>query len=390
LLLIPALVMNGFWWHPDGLGLFFISLTMLFLSLDKWRYSHFFYLAAVSAGIAAGIKYLGLFFVLTIPAYLLWGLITKKINPKTTATKAAFFLILMVVVIIFTNPLLLLPLERSELIATQKTQFSRTSTGELIGMQPFLENGWLPHWFTDNFGTLPFLLALLCALYFGWRKKEHQLEAMLITTYIIPLGIIISLMSLRRTHYLLPIFLPLAASLGFILPDSWDQFKTSLKRRLFSWVAVVLLAYQVASFVITDFSQFQNMHNREDQSASIAFYHDIKQNIFSTLPEEALVVYRDWKVYFPSDTHTTVFMDWDLADYEMLSEQQPDYLLLDNVYITTYGSEDFLESSASPGRLGPMHTFYSDALNNSIDGYQRIYKDQFGSVFAQVNPDEVN
>ncbi|MCD6577372.1 MAG: hypothetical protein J7K66_05100, partial [Anaerolineaceae bacterium] len=184
LLLIPALVMNGFWWHPDGLGLFFISLTMLFLSLDKWRYSHFFYLAAVSAGIAAGIKYLGLFFVLTIPAYLLWGLVTKKINPKTTTTKAAFFLIVMVAVIIFTNPLLLLPLERSELIATQKTQFSRTSTGELIGMQPFFENGWLPHWFTDNFGTLPFLLALLCALYFGWRKKEHQLEAMLITTYI--------------------------------------------------------------------------------------------------------------------------------------------------------------------------------------------------------------
>ena len=52
LLMSPALVNNGFWWHPDGLGLLFVSLVFLCLLLDKMRFGHFFIFGAVCAGIS--------------------------------------------------------------------------------------------------------------------------------------------------------------------------------------------------------------------------------------------------------------------------------------------------------------------------------------------------
>lgn len=385
MLLMPALVRNGFWWHPDGLGLLFVSLTMLFLSLDDWRYTHFFFLAAFTSGVAAGIKYLGLFFVLTIPMYLIWGVFRRQISGKKAALKALLFLLVMGVTFVLTNPLLLLPVERAELIAAQRTQFTRTLVGEVSGRQPFLEGGRLPGWLTENYGNLSFLLLIGAALVIAWRQRTQRLEAMIVTSYILSLGMVIAVMSLRRTHYLLPIFLPLTASLGFLLPDSWLRFTDWLKRSFLAWLVLGILIFQVVNFAVMDVALFEEMAERESRSASLAFYRNIQREVFADRSDQPLVIYRDWHVYFPADAHTTVFMDWDLADYGLVGEREPDYLLLEKANVETYGEEDFLASAADPERQAGMHRFYADALTGQIENYELEYADRFGMVFKRAD-----
>lgn len=383
LLLTPALVNNGFWWHPDGLGLLFVSLVLVCLQLDELRYGRFFFIAAVSAGIATGIKYMGLFFFLAIPAYLLIGIRRKTISWRTAALKAALFLAVMLMIIIITNPLLLLPLERAELLSTQIRQFSRTSAGELIGQQPFLEDGRLPSWLTEQYGWLPFLLLIAASLLVGLFKTEYRPRALLIVLFILPLAVVILSGSLQRAHYWLPVFLPLTASLAFILPD---ELPHKLKKPLDGLVLLVLgmIILQAVIFMRYNVIRFDAMLKREQQSASLAFYQKIKNQVGNILPaDQSLSMYRDWKVYYPSDDEVKVFMDWDLASYELIAEKQPDLLLLEQVNVQTYGREDFLSNSADPQRLAPMQQFYTDALKREVNGYRLIYADGFGMVFEK-------
>ena len=98
---------------------------------------------------------------------MILGVREKKISVKTAALKGALFLAVMLLTLVLSNPLLLLPLERSELVATQLRQFSRTGSGEIIGRQSNLEGTWLPGWLTEQYGSLPFLL-LVSILTFIW------------------------------------------------------------------------------------------------------------------------------------------------------------------------------------------------------------------------------
>ncbi len=381
LLITPALVNNGFWWHPDGLGLLFVSLVFLCLLLDKMQFGQFFLLASVCAGLAAGVKYLGLFFFFTIPVYLITGVIEKKISVKAAALKGALFLVVMLLVVVISNPLLLLPLERSELIATQLRQFSRTSAGEIMGRQSILEGTQLPGWLTEQYGSLPFLLFVSAALIYGFFKPENRMKALLIASYILPLSMVILSGALQRQHYWLPVFLPMATSMTFLMPESIS----SLFIKPVKWAQILLLGLLTVQGVIfthTDFNRFDQMLKREQQSASLTFYQDVKDLFFKD--NQSVSVYRDWKVYFPSDEQTGVFMDWDLASYELISQRQPDYLLLEKVNVLTYGNENFLASSADPERLSPMHLFYSDALKDKIEGYHLIFSDDFGLVFQRI------
>lgn len=385
ILLLPALVQNGFWWHPDGIGLMFVSLTFLLLSLDSLDFGWKFSLAAVATGIAAGIKYLGAFFILTIPAYLIFGIIRDKINIKHAVIKGSGFLVITAITLVLTNPLLLLPLERSELIATQISQFNRSLRGELLGRQPFLENGRLPGWLITNYGSIPFLVLLAGSLLWGLFQKKHRLHAILILSYISPLIIAIGVVSLRRTHYYLPIILPLIASLGFLLPDRLPRIPEKKAAGAGTLLIILLLAWQGGRFLLTDVRYFDNMLHREERSSSIAFYRNIQEEIFPVGPDEgSTTIYRDWHVYFPATENFQVFIDWDLANYSLIDERKPDYLLLERANMETYGSEEYLIAAPDPGRLAPMHEFYADALHDRIQDYDRIYADHFGFVFKRI------
>ena len=91
LLILPGTVVNDLWWHPDGLATLVVVLTLFFLDRDELRFGHNFWLVAVSCGVGASIKYMGAFFVLAIPVYIVWGIVTKKLAWPKAIGKAALF-----------------------------------------------------------------------------------------------------------------------------------------------------------------------------------------------------------------------------------------------------------------------------------------------------------
>ena len=122
ILTIPAVVKNCTWWHPDSLTLFFIALTFFFLDVDDLRYGRNFYLAALACGLATGTKLLGLFFILTVPIYLIIGLSKRRLTISQAVLKGALFVFIMSATFVLANPFLLHPDQRFRAFRIQARQ----------------------------------------------------------------------------------------------------------------------------------------------------------------------------------------------------------------------------------------------------------------------------
>ncbi len=82
LMLIPAVMVNNLWWHPDSLAVLSAVLMLFFLDRDALKLGKSFFIAAAICGVAVGIKYTGVFFVLSILVYLIWAWVTQKYSPS--------------------------------------------------------------------------------------------------------------------------------------------------------------------------------------------------------------------------------------------------------------------------------------------------------------------
>ena len=79
--LIPGVVhYNIRFWHPDGIIVLLVLLTLWLLKRDRLRFGRDFYLAAFAVGLNAVIKIWGLFFFLAIGGYLLAGWLSRKLD----------------------------------------------------------------------------------------------------------------------------------------------------------------------------------------------------------------------------------------------------------------------------------------------------------------------
>lgn len=386
LLLLPGLTGNSLWWHPDGLALLCMALVFFLLRLDGLRFERYFWLSAVAAGIGLGIKYIGALFVLTIPLYLAIGLYRNRLTFRRLLAYGLGYLALMLAAFALSNPVLLLP-ERAELIATQRLQFEQTSQGILVGPGSFLQNGRLPTWLTRNFGSPAFLALLVLALAAGWRQSgAARAQAALLTAWLLPNLAVVLNASSFRIHYWLPVMLSAVTSLVFVLPGRWQDLRLrppatgATATKLLQWSLLVLLAWQAGQFALHSGQQYQAALRREQTSPSLQFYGVVRPMLAAEAP---LHVYRDWKVYFPSQEGLSVFMDWELGSHAMLTTEQPDVLLLERENVEAYGADNYLSIAPDAQRLEPMHRFYRDALLDQLPGYQLVYADGFGLVFMR-------
>lgn len=385
MLLLPGLLGNSLWWHADALGLLFMALVFACLRRDALAFRRFFWLAAAAAGVALGIKYIGALFVLTIPTYLLLGCIHKRLSPRQALRHAALFVALMLAVFVLSNPLLLLPQERAELIANQQLQFEQTSQGILVGRPDFLDNGQLPVWLTSNYGTPLFLALLAAALLAGWLQPAHRPQAAILSAWLLPNLLVALNASSFRPHYWLPVFLPALTALTFVLPEQpagWLRRPLNAKTLVRLGVLLALVV-QAGLFVRQDLRQYQDVLGREATSPSLQFYRSTQPRLAAYAAQAPLRIYRDWKVYYPAQPGMDVFMDWDLGSHAMLAAEQPDVLLLERENVQAYGDATYLANAPDPARLEPMHRFYREALLDQLPGYHLLYEDSFGLVFVR-------
>ncbi len=372
---IPAVFENFFWWHPDSLAFLFVTLTFFFLVRDNLNFKRNFWLAAITAGLAIGTKHLGEFFILTIPVYLLYAVLLKKITWKKSLLFAMGFVALMAAAIIISNPLLLLPIERGEIIRYQLIQWKETTQGSLVAHQSLSPVEFF-RLLTQNAAVLPVLILSLLTLILGLRKEKTRLFFLLLISYLIPYGLVIFGGSSLRPNYLIPFFVPLLASMLLFLPE---LKLINLKTNLISTLLLIILIIQIVWFIPKNIRLYQNILNREETSASIQFYRDLTEKI----PPQTVRIFRDWQIYIPENVPYEVHFDWNNASYAVIGFLQPDLILLEQSRIQLFSQQD-PEIELSENVDGEeWYIFYRDANNNRIEGYSLLYMDQFAKAFVR-------
>jgi hypothetical protein len=395
LLSIPALVVNNFWWHPDSLLVLFVVLTFFFLDRDQLRFGPNFFLAAAACGLATGTKHLGLFFFLAIPIYLGFGLLKKKIQPFRALGLGALFIGVMAAAVVLSNPLLLLPQERAEIIATQKLQWQQSTQGYWTqNLSPYFQWGQYPEDFRQHYGELFFIMLCLLGLALGMLREDRRRLHILILAWVVPfMYYFLVIATTRRTHYFLPVAIPLFSCLINFFPPA---FPNRLDRpdgaappisqqimRIARWAAAVLIIVQVGIFLWKDIGLYRDQLNKEKDSSSLVFSQKVEKEVLSKLEGQKLVIYHDWKAYIPLHSGWQMEMNWDLANYNYIRDLNPDILLLENGNLAIFTPENVVQNALNPGNMAALHQFYADAAENKIPGYQRVLQDHFGSVFVK-------
>lgn len=384
LAIIPAVTLNNLWWHPDSLVFFFIILTFFFLDRDDLQFGWNFTLAAAACGLATGTKHLGLFFALAIPLYLLWGVLEKRLTWSGALGKAALFVAVMAAAVVASNPLLLLPQERAEIIAVQQRQVIQTGTGIFIANQEgFFDQGY-PADLRMHYGELAFLLLGFGGLALGLRNPQKRRLHALILAWMIPMTAIILTSGTRRTHYFLPVLLPLFSCLLEWFPEQgWFAGQTERAalwaRRALTGLAAVIVLGQAALFLRTDVDIYTQTLTREQTSPSIAFADKLEQNVFARIGlDRQLVVYRDWRIYLPPSPERRVEMNWDLATQPYMRDLNPDVIVLERENVALFSKDETVAQAVNPGDMQALHDFYAAAGADQLPGYLQVYSDSFG------------
>jgi hypothetical protein len=394
LLLVPAVVRNNLWWHPDSLAMLACVMVVFFLDRDDLRFGSNFFFAAAACGIAAGLKLSGFFFGLAIPIYLAWGFLERKIPFRRVLILAAAFLLVLAAALTASNPLLLLPQERQEIFKTMLLQFEQTSSGVFFyqkGSSHFLNS--IDDNFKTNFGSLVFLLCVLIAFVLQFLLPEsrnnsrRQRLLAVILAWILPLMITIDLAAYRRTNYFLPVMIPFLSILGGLpFEDLKMYLKGSASQRLAA-AGLILMAglviFQTVQFARVDFTYIQDAARKEQKSPALAFHQTLDHEYLPLLGAEKLVIFRDWRMYFPSSPTREIEMSWDMASYDFINPINPDLILLERANLELFAQYESVEKAVDKEKSRSIYEFYRDALENRIEGYTIMYADNFGLAFVK-------
>ncbi len=394
LLTIPAVVSNNMWWHPDSLLTLFAVLTIFFLVQDDFRYGKNFYFSGIACGLAVGAKTLGVLFVFTYLVYILYGMITRRISFPKLVLHSILFLLVMLGTVVVTNPLLLLPIERSEIIAAFKQLLNENTVGFwVVGNPRSSMFAQVFSTFNENYGSWVILLVSVAALLYGLVRKESSTTSIVISTWLIGyVGYFLLFASTMRSHYLIPVALPLLSSLVVFIPSfskSEIAGAPSVRRlaRL-SIIASPILALgiliQVGANMYRDADNITKNVNREQTSPSIQLFQQAETQVLSRIPLDRKVrIYRDWRAYVAPRASYNITYDWSLANYPYIQEIDPDVLFIEYDNMLYFSDASKIVSAIDPASMKGMVTFYTDAINGRVNGYTLALKTDYGSVFVR-------
>jgi hypothetical protein len=383
LLLVSAVVENNLWWHVDSLAVFFIALTLFFLDRDDQRFGINFTLAAASTGLATGTKVIGLFFVLTIPTYLLIGILSKKLTWPAAVKHGLIFVGIMAATIVIANPFLLLAGQRESMINTLSRQASSQTEGWTLAYAKGPAS-W-QHIIEELYGRLLFVALSLIALGLGIWRSPNRIRHLLIATWAFPLGLyILFTTAIKPTHFFLPILLPVFSSLLVFFefpPFNPEKPRTTASLAWGALVAIIVI-WQFGIYINKDVELYREVLTREENEGSLAFYVVLERDYLPRIQsDEPLTVFRDVRMYFPDNSRWNIRTYWN-SKYSTIEKIRPDIIILWSQRILDYTQEGALESAVDPVAFQDTYTFFIDAKNDQIRGYKLIYKDTEGLMFV--------
>lgn len=381
LLAVSAVVENNLWWHADSLAIFFVALAIFFLDKDELRFGPDFYLAAASTGLAAGTKVIGLFFFLAIPAYILLGILQKKVSWKTAAFRALAFAGIMAAAIFLSNPFLVYKSQRADMI-------------EILSRQSALQNqGWVlsyakgpASWMRiieSLYGRLPFIALAFFALAFGLSRAESRARSLVIGLWAIPFGLyVLFAVAIKPTHFFLPILLPVYSGLVGLFDFPVFE-KKNVRSCLLGGLFLSVIGWQFILYIAKDIELYREVLTREEHQASLVFYRELEADIFSRLQtDEKLVVVRDVRMYLPDDSRWVVRSYWNIK-YSVVEQIEPDLILLWSQRIWDYIQQGARENAVNQADFDDIYEFYVDANKDQLPGYRLVQRDAEGLLFIR-------
>jgi hypothetical protein len=383
LLSVSAVVENNLWWHVDSLAIFFIALTFFFLDRDDRSYGYNFLLAAASTGLATGTKVIGLFFVLTIPTYLLVGVLSKKLTWRKATLQALLFVGVMAVAIVISNPFLLISSERTEMIKTLTRQSRSMSEGWTLTYEkgPASWTGII----NELYGKTIFIVLSLIALALGIWRGSNRILHLLITTWVLPLGLyILFTVAIKPTHFFLPILLPTFSSL--VVFFEFPPLANEKPRAPISWawggLILAVISYQFTININKDVQLYREVLTREEHEGSLVFYNTLEKDYLPRIQtNEQLKVFRDVRMYFPDAPRWNVRTYWN-SKYNTIEKLKPDIIILWSQRILDYTNANAQANAVDPATFQDTYTFFVDADHDQVRGYKLIYRDHEGLMFV--------
>jgi hypothetical protein len=395
LLSVSAVVENNLWWHVDSLAVLFIALTFLFLDLDSLHYGRFFYFGAVSTGLAAGTKVIGLFFFLAIPVYLFFGLVRRQISWRNAFAHAAGFVLIMSAVIVASNPFLFLEGEYSAMITTLSRQSRSMSAGWVLSYDKGPAS-WLPI-LKSLYGNIAFFILALIALILGIRNPETRLRTSLIAAWAVPFGLyVLFTVAIKPSHFFLPILLPVFSTLAiyFDLPLFGNGNRVELDgrvtrttnnllfNRIIAGLVIGIMCVQFVSYLSKDIDLYSSVLYREQEEASLVFYRILEGEYLPLIQaDDTLVVFRDVRMYFPEDPRWIVRTYWN-SSYRTIDKIKPDLIILWAQRILDYTQAGAREKAVNPESFQDTYQFYVDADSDQLRGYRLVYRNAEGLFFV--------
>ena len=262
---IPAVTRNNVWfWHPDALALLGITGALYFLNKDHFEFGKFFLYASAACGLSAGTKVIGAFFFLAVLVYLGIAKKQRSLPWQFIFKKALVFLVIFLLVFLITNPLLLIPQTRTQILKIQAQQnyFVREGWTEEDVYQTGL-SAWLPY-FNEWYGNIFTLSFLVLSLIYGILCGKHRLMNVLLLAWSIPYSIyLIFFVAVKPFHYPLPLMIPLfSTALNIFSVDPKTRKYTAIfpVRVVISAALMILL---VSNGVAT-WNVYQEYYEKED------------------------------------------------------------------------------------------------------------------------------
>lgn len=394
ILILPAVTFNSLWWHPDSILTLFAVLTIFFFWRDEHRLGINFVLAAAFCGLTIGTKQPGVLFFLTVPVYILWSGIKNHLRALKIVWKTILFLLVMGGAVIISNPLLLLPIERGEIIVRLVQGFGQNVVGFYTKAEGLIKWASSAAIVRDSNGSWIFLLFLLVLQVIGALNPKKRLVSILILTWFIPYTLFFALVeTTMKEYYFLPVIIPLVSGVDVLLemvPILWKKFwnlqpwKDFVKRTLIV-MGCALILVQTVLFMVTNVKLYRATLNREKTSASLRFYNGFHQDVLTKLPGDIpLKIYHDWKAYLPSgQPHWQIFYTFDLASYEYIDQIKPDVILLEWDNMSFFSRPEILANPVNADKATRRMLFYTDGSKGTLDGYSLVYQDAFGSAFVK-------
>ena len=258
LITAPGTMQNnqGFW-HPDGLNLLFVVLTIYFLRRDRFRFGRNYYLSAFFCGLSIAIRLYGFFFAPAIAVYLLIPLFKKQLSLGNSIRKGLLFILVMTLTIAFSSPYLFRSDARQNMLAILNEKSGEMAEGYAGDYDP--RNDYRPGWdawypaFEDHYVEMLCFFFLIFSMVVGFVIGNHRLTHLITFLWFVTItGYLIFFVAVKSTQYVLPALLPLMAAI-FSLPitlQDWQSAAFYKKKQLVTAAWITSIGIFLAQLII--------------------------------------------------------------------------------------------------------------------------------------------